>query len=73
MSLERRVGGPHSGAGVALGERSTRSGRIDPVEIMWKNGGSTVEVVSAKIFLSRELARSAAAVSVDPRFAPTFA
>jgi hypothetical protein len=40
---------------------------------MWKNGGSTVEVVSAKIFLSRELARSAAAVSVDPRFAPTFA
>jgi hypothetical protein len=47
--------------------------KIPPVEIMWKNGGLSVEVVSAKKYMRLEIERIAAMGSVHWRFVPTFA
>jgi hypothetical protein len=46
---------------------------IPPVEIMWKNGGLSVEVVSAKKYMLTEVERIAVMRDVRWRFAPTFA
>ena len=43
------------------------------VEIMWMNGGFTVDGVSAKIFLCANLARFQLRVDVDASFAHPFA